>query len=73
MRPLPVRPISGKFLVHVVGAEIQLLSLTVLDTGLGHEDLAVTFENRARENPVTFRADALGSAYEAADLFLLWL
>ncbi len=48
---------------------IRLLSLTVLGTRLGHEDLVVSFEYGAGEDTIALRADALGSADEASYLF----
>ena len=68
-----VAPVGGEFLVHVVGAEVELLCLTVLRAGFGHEDLIVAFENCARENLIAFWTNALCSAYELANLGLLRL
>ncbi len=73
MSSLAVGPIGGELLVHVVGAEIEFLCLTVLRASLCHEDLAFPLENSAWEDSVALRADALGSAYELAYLLLLWL
>ncbi len=73
MSSLSVRPVCGEFLVHVVGAEIELLSLTMLRAGLGHEDLAFTLEYGARKDSVAFRAYALGPAYETPNLLQLRL
>jgi len=73
MGAFSIRPVGCELLIHVIGAKVKFLGLTMLNAGLGHEDLAFTFEYSARKDTVALRADALGPADETPDLRLPWL
>src|ERR671918_1672560 len=59
MCPFSVHPIGAKLLVHLVGAKVKFLALSMSRTGFGHVYLSFSFENLCIQYHVTVWTDTL--------------